>query len=249
MNYGISGYDEKLLQAIVSRSERDYEKQMIERGAREVQDLTIQSGKYWTGKVKDIQTIYTAQTVGKAKTVEDINKLIKDGKLPEEAKLNNEALSNILNGQYLLAPKGVMVKDDVTVKSLMKLPLDTLEFGENTVGVLSTSYFSNRATTDDTIGVSRFDLMKKNNPHLVEPYVKNYKRVNSLFNNEIKDFADAIIKQVNQTSNEKLLDSNGDYTEYGEYVMELVGQDITKYAFLKSLGGDNFKTKILSMVK
>lgn len=245
MNYGISGYDEKLLQAIVSRSERDYEKQMIERGAREVQDLTIQSGKYWTGKVKDIQTIYTAQTVGKAKTVEDINKLIKDGKLPEEAKLNNEALSNILNGQYLLAPKGVMVKDDVTVKSLMKLPLDTLEFGENTVGVLSTSYFSNRATTDDTIGVSRFDLMKKNNPHLVEPYVKNYKRVNSLFNNEIKDFADAIIKQVNQTSNEKLLDSNGDYTEYGEYVMELVGQDITKYAFLKSLGGDNFKTKIL----
>lgn len=25
MNYGISGYDEKLLQAIVSRSERDYE--------------------------------------------------------------------------------------------------------------------------------------------------------------------------------------------------------------------------------
>lgn len=245
MNYGISGYDEKLLQAIVSRSERDYEKQMIERGAREVQDLTIQSGKYWTGKVKDIQTIYTAQTVGKAKTVEDINKLIKDGKLPEEAKLNNEALSNILNGQYLLAPKGVMVKDDVTVKSLMKLPLDTLEFGENTVGVLSTSYFSNRATTDDTIGVSRFDLMKKNNPHLVEPYVKNYKRVNSLFNNEIKDFADAVIKQVNQTSNEKLLDSNGDYTEYGEYVMELVGQDITKYAFLKSLGGDNFKTKIL----
>ena len=171
MNYGISGYDEKLLQAIVSRSERDYEKQMIERGAREVQDLTIQSGKYWTGKVKDIQTIYTAQTVGKAKTVEDINKLIKDGKLPEEAKLNNEALSNILNGQYLLAPKGVMVKDDVTVKSLMKLPLDTLEFGENTVGVLSTSYFSNRATTDETVGVSRFDLMKQNNPHLVEPYL------------------------------------------------------------------------------
>lgn len=245
MNYGISGYDEKLLQAIVSRSERDYEKQMIERGAREVQDLTIQSGKYWTGKVKDIQTIYTAQTVGKAKTVEDINKLIKDGKLPEEAKLNNEALSNILNGQYLLAPKGVLVKDDVTVKSLMKLPLDTLEFGENTVGVLSTSYFSNRATTDETVGVSRFDLMKRNNPHLVEPYAKNYKRVNSLFNNEIKDFADSIIKKVNSTSNEKLLDSNGDYTEYGEYVMGLVGQDITKYAFLKSLGGDNFKTKIL----
>ena len=245
MNYHISGYDEKLLQGIVSRSERDYEKQMIERGAREVQDLAIQSGKYWTGKVKDIQTIYTAQTVGTAKTVEAIDKLIKDGKLPEEAKLNNNALTNILNGQYLLAPKGVLVKDDVTVKSLMKLPLDALELNENTVGVLSTSYFSNRATTDETIGVSRFDLMKKNNPQLVEPYSNNYKKVNALYNNEVKDFADAVIKKANETSNEKLLDKNGDYTEYGEYVMELVGQDIAKYAFLKSLGGDNFKTKIL----
>lgn len=245
MNYHISGYDEKLLQGIVSRSERDYEKQMIERGAREVQDLAIQSGKYWTGKVKDIQTIYTAQTVGTAKTVEAIDKLIKDGKLPAEAKLNNNALTNILNGQYLLAPKGVLVKDDVTVKSLMKLPLDALELNENTVGVLSTSYFSNRATTDETIGVSRFDLMKKNNPQLVEPYSNNYKKVNALYNNEVKDFADAVIKKANETSNEKLLDKNGDYTEYGEYVMELVGQDIAKYAFLKSLGGDNFKTKIL----
>lgn len=245
MNYGISGYDEKLLQGIVSRSERDYEKQMIERGAREVQDLAIQSGKYWTGKVKDIQTIYTAQTVGTAKTVEAIDKLIKDGKLPAEAKLNNNALTNILNGQYLLAPKGVLTKDDVTVKSLMKLPLDSLELNENTVGVLSTSYFSNRATTDETIGVSRFDLMKKNNPQLVEPYSKNYIKVNSLYNNEVKDFADAVIKKANETSNEKLLDKNGDYTEYGEYVMELVGQDIAKYAFLKSLGGDNFQTKII----
>lgn len=245
-NYHLSGYDEKQLQAIVSRSERDYERQMMERGAREVQDMALQVGKYWTGKVRNIQTLYTAQTIGSAKSVEALKKLVNDGKLPCGAELNNDQLTNILNGHYLLAPKGVLTKDDVTVKSLMSLPLDSLEFGKNTVGVLATSYFSNRATTEETIGVSRFDLMKQNNPHLVEPYAKNYKRVNSLFNNEIKDFADKIIRQVNATSNEKLLDKNGDYTEYGEYVMELVGQDITKYAFLKALGGDSFKTKILN---
>lgn len=245
-NYHLSGYDEKQLQAIVSRSERDYERQMMERGAREVQDMALQVGKYWTGKVRNIQTLYTAQTIGSAKSVEALKKLVNDGKLPGGAELNNDQLTNILNGHYLLAPKGVLTKDDVTVKSLMSLPLDSLEFGKNTVGVLATSYFSNRATTEETIGVSRFDLMKQNNPHLVEPYAKNYKRVNSLFNNEIKDFADKIIRQVNATSNEKLLDKNGDYTEYGEYVMELVGQDITKYAFLKALGGDSFKTKILN---
>ncbi len=245
MNYHISGYDEKINQAIVDRTKRDLEKQMIERGTYEVQDLAIQSGKYWTGKVKNIQTLYTAQTVGKAKTVDGINKLIDEGKLPQNANITEPVLNNILNGQYLLEPKGILDKDSVTVKSLMSLPLDTLEFGENTVGVLSTSYFSNRATSEDTIGISRFDLMKQNNPHLVEPYAKTYNRVNGLYNNELKDFADSIIKKVNDKSDEKLLDVNGDYTEYGEYVMELVGQDIAKYALLKSLSGKAFNSKIL----
>ena len=231
MNYHISGYDEKILQGIVSRSERDYERMLTERGAREVQDMAIQSGKYWTRKVKDIQTLYTAQTVGTAKSVEAIEKLIKEGKLPEEARLDNNVLTNIINGHYVLSPKGILSKDDVTVKALMSLPLDALELGENTVGVLSTSYFSNRATTDETIGVSRFDLMKQNNPHLVEPYAKNYNKVNSLFKNELKNFADSVIKKANESSNEKLLDSNGDYTEYGEYVIDLLGQEIAKYAF------------------
>ncbi len=246
MNYHISGYDEKLLKAMPDRAQRYHEQQMIERGAREVQDMAIQAGKYWTAKVNDIQKMYIAQTVSGVKTVDGINKLIEEGKLPQEAKISDKVLNNILNAQYLLKTKGNLQKDDVTVKSLMKMPLDALEFGENTVGVLSTSYFSNRATTDETIGVSRFDLMKNNNPHLVEPYSKNYKKVNSLFNNEIKDFADAIIKEVNKNSNEKLLDANGDYTEYGEYVIYLIGQDITKYAFLKSLTGDKLQTKILS---
>ena len=245
MNYHISGYDEKILQGIVSRSERDYERMLTERGAREVQDMAIQSGKYWTRKVKDIQTLYTAQTVGTAKSVEAIEKLIKEGKLPEEARLDNNVLTNIINGHYILSPKGVLSKDDVTVKALMSLPLDALELGENTVGVLSTSYFSNRATTDETIGVSRFDLMKQNNPHLVEPYAKNYNKVNSLFKNELKNFADSVIKKANESSNEKLLDSNGDYTEYGEYVIDLLGQEIAKYAFLKAIGGDGLKSKVL----
>lgn len=248
MNYHISGYDEKLLQSIVSDSMRAHERKMIERGTKEVQDMAIQAGKYWTSKVNDIQMIYSAKAISNAKTIEDLDKHVADGALPElkdDKRIDSKVLGNILNGNYKLAPKGVLSKDDVTVKALMKMPLDALEFGENTVGVLSTSYFSNRATTDETVGVSRFDLMKQKNPHLVEPYTKNYNKVNSLFNNELKNFADSIIQKVNETSNEKLLDSNGDYTEYGEYVMELAGQDIMKYAFLKSLSGESFKTKLL----
>ena len=246
MNYHISGYDEKALQAIPDENMRAHERELIERGTKEVQDMAIQAGKYWTNRVKDVQTMYTAQTIGSAKTVEGINKLIAEEKLPKEVSLTNEALNNILNGQYMLSPKGILPKDDVTVKALMKMPLDALELGENTVGVLSTSYFSNRATTDETIGVSRFDLMKQNNPHLVKEYAHTYNKVNALFQNEIKDFADKIIKKVDSASDEKLLDKNGDYTEYGEYVMDLVGKEITKYAMLKAIAGDNLKTKLLN---
>lgn len=245
MNYHLSAYDEKNLQAIVDPGQREAERQRRIRGAKEVQDMAIQAGRYWTGKVKDIQTIYTAKTLGSAKTVEALNNLIQKGRLPHEAALNSNTLNNILNGNYMLSPKGVLSKDDVIVKSLMKLPLDSLELGENTAGVLSTSYFSNRATTDETIGKTRFELLKENNPHLVEPYVKVYNKVNDLFTHQLKNFADEIIKKVNETSSEKLIDSDGELTEYGEYVMELVGQDITKYALLKALAGDNFKTKIL----
>ena len=245
MNYHISGYDEKALQTIVAPGQREYERQRIIRGTKEVQDMAVQAGRYWTGKVRDIQTIYTAKTIGSAKTIEALNKLIQEGKLPQETTLSTNALNNILNGNYMFAPKGVLSRDDVTVKSLMKLPLDSLELGENTTGVLSTSYFSNRATTDETIGKTRFELLKENNPHLVEPYTKVYNKVNQLFCSQIKNFADEIIKKVNESSPEKLIDSDGEYTEYGEYVIELVGQDIAKYALLKAIGGKNFKTKIL----
>lgn len=246
MNYHISGYDEKINQSITNLDKRYQEQKLQERGSYEVQDMTLQAGKYWTGFVKDTQTMYVANLIGKTKSVKDFQKMLQKGDLPAEAGLSEEAFQNILNGEYKLVPKGLLSRDDVTVKSMMRMPLDALEFGENTVGVLSTSYFSNRATSKDTVGVSRFDLMKAKNPHLVEPYAKTYNRVNSLYNNELKEFADHIVNKLNEQVDTHLLDGNNDYSEYGEYVMELVGQDIAKYALFKSLAGDKLQAKVLS---
>lgn len=245
MNYGISAYDEMELQSISDKYERQAERDLIVRGSKEVQDMAFQTGAYWADKVKTAHTIYIAQMLGNIKSADKINKLVEEGKLPEEVRVSQTVVDNILNGEYNLAPKGLLSKDDVTVSSLMKLPLSTLEFGENTVGVLATSYFSNLATTDDKIGVSRFDLMKQNNPHLIKPYADTYNKVNGLFNNELKEFAYSVIKRVNAASNTPLLDSKGDYTEYGEYVMDLLGRNIAKYALLKSLSGDAFAYKQL----
>ncbi len=239
MNYHMSGYDEKILRAIVDPSQADYESMLTERGTYEVQDMAIQAARYWSEKSKLIQTLYTAQTLQNATTKEAIDKLIADGKLPKEAQLSEGAIDNTLEEFYNLAPKGVLSKDDVTVKALMSLPLDSLEFGENTVGILSTSFFSNRATNPETIGLSRFELMQQKEPHLVKDYADNYLKMNDLYRNELKNFADRVIQQIDAESEEKLLDENGNYTIYGEYVMEALGQDIAKYALLKAVGGEN----------
>ena len=243
MNYAVSNYDEKELQAITDLSEREYARKLRQIGACEVQDLTIQAGRYWTNKFKDIQSIYVAQVIKGATTVESMNALVEKGLLPKEALLSQEQINNVLNGWYNLEPKGVLSKDDVTVKAMMKLPLDAIEFAENTAGVLSTSYFSNRATTEETVGKTRFELMNENNPHLLTEYASTYLKVNDLYTNELKDFAHEVISKINETSAEKLLDEKGEYTEYGEYVIELWGSEIAKYALIKSLLGDKLQDK------
>ena len=245
MNYGISGYDEKLNQAIADPSQKDFEKELRKRGAFEVQDLTLQSARHWTKKTRDIQTLYTAQVMQSASDYKKLEDAIKNRLLPEEALISKNAFKNVLDGYYELAPKGVLDKNDTTIKALMELPLDALEFDERTVGVLSTSFFSNRATSEKTLGLTRFELMKQENPHLINDYKKTYLKTNLFFTEEIKNFADKIIEKVNAEHGEKLLNEDGEYTEYGEYVIELLGQSIAKYAFLKSLMGDSLKTKIL----
>lgn len=243
-NYYISGYDEKLISAIPDSAQRDKERELICRANCEVQDIAIQAGVYRTQFVKDVQILYTAQMLGQAKNKEEIDRLIGDV-LPKEAELSEEAIKNILNGWYNLTPKGIDSREDVTIRALMKLPLDSLEFGENTVGVLATSFFTNRATSEEDIGLSRYEFYKQGSG-VYAPYHLTYHYVDSLYETKIKDFAYEVIEKVNSLSKEKLLDTNGEYTEYGEYVVDMVGKDIAKYAFMKSLTGDKLETKVLS---
>lgn len=246
LNYHIAGYDEKNNQAYVEESERVLEQEKQRQGAIEVQDLGTQIGRYWTRLFRDEQTLYTAQTLKKIDTSEGIKKLIEAELLPTETYLDEEAITNIKWGLYApLESKGILDRDDATIKALMKLPLDSLEFGENTAGVLSTSYFSNRATEEEQIGKTRFELMKEGNPHLLDKYANNYLKMNSIFENELKNFADEVIKNIDAQSTEKLLDEDGEYTEYGEYVIDLFGPHIAKYALLKSLAGEKLQSQIM----
>lgn len=263
-NFNISGFDEKLAQSIASLNERDLEILRAYIGTREVQDMAVQTGVYWAQKTKDTQILYAAQAVKDVKTLEDFNKLfngyltesVVKGKkeikkvpiLPKEAKLTEKEFNNIINGFYYFESKGNLSKDKFTIKSLMKLPLETLEFSPETSAVLATSYFSNRATADEQIGLNRFELMELDNPHLsskrgdlLSQYEKTYLAVNNLYKDVILFFTNKVIKQVDENSKEKLIGEDGEYTEYGEAVVDIMAPIISKYAFLKSLVGEKLK--------
>ncbi|MCQ2755185.1 MAG: hypothetical protein MJ231_09125, partial [bacterium] len=243
-NYYISPYDEKLISAIPDLNERDAVRELIKRANIEVQDMAIQAGVYRTQLVNDIQNLYTAQMLKNATTYNDIKNLI-GVKLPKEAMLDEDAIQNVLDGWYNLSPKGTEPKDDITVRALMKLPLDSLELGENTTGVLSTSFFTNRAPSESEIGLSRYEFYQQGSG-IYSPYHLTYHDADNLYATKLKDFTWEIIEKVNSSSPEKLIDSNGNYTEYGEYVINLLGKDIAKYAFLKALTGDKLQAKMFS---
>lgn len=241
--HSISGNDEKILMSIESEVEREEMRNRFGKGAIQNIDMDVQMVDYWTGKYKDIVTYYTAQTLKNVESIDDIENLITLKKLPAEVRLTAQALENIKAENYYLSPKGEMDRDDVTVKALMKLHLDSLEFGENTVSVLAQNFFTNLAPVEELIGKTRFELEKMGNPHLTRQDEGVYTRVNKLFTHEVKNFADAVVEKLNTQLEEKLLDEDGEYTEYGEYVIEHIGQDIAKYAFLKSLIDGEFINK------
>ena len=224
----------------------------------EVRDLTVSAGKYWTRKTRDILVEYTAHVLG------DVNKDNADSKVNEL--INSNAKPESFDGkEYSILPQEVAFdsvdgakkvlenvsdysdKDlkEVLTESLMNLPLDSIEFADNVQGVLSTSFFSNRASCEEEIGKTRYELDKEGNPQLKNSdYVKNYNNVNSLFKNEIYKFASDVLNKVNAGSDEKLFE-NGKLTTYGEQVIPLVAEDIAKYAIVKGLSQKDGIAKIL----
>ena len=284
LRYSIAMTISKANFAKMTPEEVEQAKIFMKRAVVENIDTAVQTARYRTKLALDTQILYTAQTLGRANALENLNGFKEDGKIKLIEKLDNEQLQNatskidkliadeqlpkrtrvgqeeldliIRRQNKTLDLKHKLSKDDVTIRALMELPMESLEFGANISEFMTRPFFSNKASRDDRfeplaenrkvhqIGLTRYELTKLDNPHIVEPYGKTYLKTNLLFKKQIKDFAHKVIEKVNETATEKLLDESGNYTYYGEYVIELLGQDIARYAFLKSLAGDELRAKL-----
>ncbi|MBQ6516606.1 hypothetical protein IJI31_05440 [bacterium] len=225
----------------------------------EVRDLTVSAGKYWTRKTRDILVEYAAHALGNVNADnadEKINTLIKTNAiaesdnntqysiLPEEVAFNSpDGAKKVLENVREYSDKNFK---DVLTESLMNLPLDSIEFADNVQAVLSTSFFTNRASREEEIGKTRYELEKEGNPQLKNTeYTQNYNNVNSLFKNEIYNFAVNVLAKVDEKAEEKIY-KDGQLTTYGEHVIPLVAEDIAKYAIIKGLSKKDDVAKILS---
>lgn len=244
LNYFTSNYDTELLAEIKDPNERAIEYSNLRRANCQLRDMACQVARYRTANVRKNLTEYTAKTIGEipsnsTKAYDKVYKLI-DTQNPNKPKLpydiipDQDVVRNVLEDNYVFRPKHENY-NDALLSSLMELPLDSIEFSQEVQGALSSPYLSKLSPDEDHITESRFDAMNDPSYKVPEKYAKTYNKMNEVFKNDIKNFADKVLKEVDKNSKEKLFDSDGNMTEYGKYLIPLVGQDIARYAVTKAL--------------
>ncbi len=245
MRYSMSAYDEHILENIEDSGIKKKKRERYQRSANQAFDMMLESLRFWSTRDRDVNTLALAKITGNVKSADDIDNLIIDMKLPPNAVLTDEQIQSILDGDWEnLRPIGEYGRNDTTLKALMKYPLDSLELGDDTLGVLSSPYLASRATKEDQLGKTMFELMLEGNPQVDNEHGYAYRALLSLFSHEIKGFTNKIVEKLDEILPEKLIE-NGEYTEYGEYVIDAIGPAITKFVFLKALGGKYCKVKTL----
>lgn len=192
------------LRNIVDPTERKEKAALLKQKNMEVQDYAISSAQYWTKKTNQILNLNAAQHLKNIDNknahaiFETINKQ-KDGKVfPKDLDVSEKIVKNVINNSYdLKGPDTENLYKDAIIQGLMDLPLDAIEVGDDIAGVLSSPYISKRATKEDQIGVSRFDLYKDGNPQIKPEYEKAYRQTNRMYTQEMATLATGVLANVN----------------------------------------------------
>lgn len=235
--YGADNDDSRF--ANLPEYEREEAIEKFNRGALAVRDYAVNSGKYWTRLVANTQLEYVSKLfegknyddpkTGTKTCFEDIKNLVDKGQLPASTSkvVNEEVVENVLSGKYH-SRKSDDSKDlstsDYILKEAMDVPLETIPVATNLLGVLTSPYIAKKANVPEELGLSRFDLNKRNNPNLPAEYKKVYSEMEGIYE-KIRD----ILKDALPIS------ENNGIALYEKYVISEIVPDLTKYLFVKAL--------------
>lgn len=246
INYVYSKEDLKNLYDISNPKDRDqYNHDKVSNNFM-TQDYAVTSAAYWTKKTNEILNLHVAQNLknideNDAKKVMEqiqnniINKQVFPAKLNEV--IDETVVENVLDGFYELKPLSKEEYKNVIISGMMDLPLDSIELGDNIVSVLASPYITKRATAEDQIGVSRFDMHhNREDEHIDDKFKKTYLAANELYEKEMYYFAYDILSKLNEKlPADKQLNNDLNTTEYGKYVMPYLTSEIAKFAVIKAL--------------
>ena len=244
LNFVPSHADTQSLRNIVDPIIREEKAQLLKQKNMEVQDYAVSSAKYWTKKTNEILNLNAAQHLKNldGKSIHEIYELInhqKDGKVfPKDLDVSEKIVKNVINDSYSLQELDTADSyKDAVVQGLMNLPLDSIEVGDDIVGVLASSYISKRATSENQIGVPRFDLFKDGNPHIKPEYKRAYNLTDKMYTGEMTNLANEILTKIDNKlpENSKLHDKSGNTTEFGKYVIPLLTAEIARFAVIKGV--------------
>ncbi len=244
LNYIFSHTDTQDLLNIGNPRERAAKTALLKRKNIEVQDYAVSSAQFWTKKTNQILNLNVAQHLRNIKNMDaqGIYNLIKsqaNGKVfPEDLDVSKKIVENVLQNRYELHGFDTVESyNDYIVQGLMDVPLDSIEVGDDIVSALSTPYISKRATQEDQIGVSRYEMFQKNNPHMRMEYKDAYELTDKMYTKEMYSLAKEVLAGVESKLPEdcKLHDQYGNATPYGKYVIPLLTSEIAKFAIIKAV--------------
>ncbi len=246
LNYVYSNTDTQKLKNILDPNKRAEAANILLQNNMQVQDYAVSSAKFWTKKTNDILNLYVAQNLKNIKgetPAQIMNKIksLSDGRVfPKDIDINEKIVTNVLKGNYFL--HGTDSKDsyeDLVTRGLMDLPLDSVEVGDDIAAVLASPYMTKRAIKDDQIGVSRFDMYKHGNKHVLPQFKHAYELTDKMYTNEMKAFAKEILGSIEtrleKEGGNKLRDKDGKPTDYAKYVVPLLTAEIARFAIIKSV--------------
>ena len=244
LNYVYSHSDTQALKNIDDPREKSQKIALLKRKNMEVQDYAVSSAQYWTKKTNQILNLNVAQHLRNIQNMnaDDIHKLIKDqsnGRVfPKNLNISKEVIANVLKDRYnLTGAESVESYNDYIVQGLMDVPLDSIEVGDDIVSVLASPYISKRATKEDQIGVSRYEMYQNGNMHLRPEYKDAYELTDKMYSKEMYALAKEILTAVESKlpADNKLHDQYGNSTPYGKYVIPFLTSEIARFAVIKAV--------------
>ena len=232
---------------VMDPRQRAITKKVLKQNAMEVQDYAISSAKFWTEKTNNILVLNVAQHLKNIedKSVDEIYNKIKslsNGKvLPKNLDVNQNIVKNVLRNRYNLSKADTANNyKDAVLQGLMNLPLDSIEVGDDIVSVLASPYMAKRATREEDIGVSRFEIYKNGNQHINAEFKNAYTKMDKFYETTLSQFAMKVLDDVEKSlpNNQKFYDENGNTTEFGKYAIPLLTSEIAKFAVIKGVSPD-----------